>query len=550
MKIKSLYTHIFLSFIFSIGIFGKATAQSNGFEVVKNLELINTIYRDLDMYYVDDIAVGSLMKEGIDAMLQKLDPYTVFYAESNIEDYRMMTTGEYGGIGAIIRKIDDYVVISEPYKDKPAMKAGAKAGDVILSIDGNDMKGKSTKEVSNALKGPKGTALKVKVERPNVGIKILKITRDEIKLPDVPFSGMLTDSVGYIKLNSFTQTAYSEVKKAYDELEKQGMKKLIFDLRGNGGGLLIEAVKIVSMFVPKGQLVVSTKGRIKEENREYKTFLNPESLNLPLTVLVDEHSASASEIVSGSLQDLDRAVIVGNTSFGKGLVQRTMDLKYGSKIKLTIAKYYTPSGRCIQRLDYYSGNEAHKPEEIADSLIHIFHTQNGRVVKDARGIEPDVSVEEEHYSRLTAMLVVENVIFDFSTQFTVKHPTIASAKNFEVSNEVYEQFKTFVESQDFTYTTASEEMLKRVEKIAEKEGYFDKKSPEYKALLKLVSPSKERDLVKFQDEIKEILANEIVSRYYYQKGRAIQNFKHDKVVNQAIKILNNREKLNHILTGK
>lgn len=550
MKIKSLYTHLFLSFIFSIGIFGKATAQSNGFEVVKNLELINTIYRDLDMYYVDDIAVGSLMKEGIDAMLQKLDPYTVFYAESNIEDYRMMTTGEYGGIGAIIRKIDDYVVISEPYKDKPAMKAGAKAGDVILSIDGNDMKGKSTKEVSNALKGPKGTALKVKVERPNVGIKILKITRDEIKLPDVPFSGMLTDSVGYIKLNSFTQTAYSEVKKAYDELEKQGMKKLIFDLRGNGGGLLIEAVKIVSMFVPKGQLVVSTKGRIKEENREYKTFLNPESLNLPLTVLVDEHSASASEIVSGSLQDLDRAVIVGNTSFGKGLVQRTMDLKYGSKIKLTIAKYYTPSGRCIQRLDYYSGNEAHKPEEIADSLIHIFHTQNGRVVKDARGIEPDVSVEEEHYSRLTAMLVVENVIFDFSTQFTVKHPTIASAKNFEVSNEVYEQFKTFVESQDFTYTTASEEMLKRVEKIAEKEGYFDKKSPEYKALLKLVSPSKERDLVKFQDEIKEILANEIVSRYYYQKGRAIQNFKHDKVVNQAIKILNNREKLNHILTGK
>jgi len=550
MKIKQLFRISFVILALSTSFSTKTFAQSNGFEVVKNLELINMIYQDLDMYYVDEPAVGKLMKVGIDAMLQELDPYTNFYAESNIEDYRLMTTGQYGGIGAVIRKIDDHVVISEPYEDNPAIKAGVKAGDIILSIDGIDMTKKSSDEVSTALRGPKGSTITVKLDRPGVGEKTVKITRDEIKILDVPYAGIVSEGVGYIKLNSFTQTAYSEVKKAYDDLKSQGMKKLVFDLRGNGGGLLIEAVKIVNMFVPKGQTVVSTKGRIKEENRVYTTLSNPEDTEIPVAVLVDENSASASEIVSGSLQDLDRAVIVGNTTYGKGLVQRTMDLKYGSKIKLTIAKYYTPSGRCIQKLDYASRKDGQRPTEFADSLISIFHTANGRVVKDARGIEPDITIPLEMYSRLTAMLVIENVIFDFSTQYAAKHATIDSAQNFTISDELYTEFKKFAESYDFTYTTASEEMLKKVEETAEEEGYFDKESPEYKALLALVIPSKDRDLEKFKPEIEEMLANEIVSRYYYQRGRALQSFNYDKALKKAIETLNNETELEHILTGK
>lgn len=550
MKIKQLLRISFIILAISTGYSTKTFAQNNGFEVVKNLELINMIYQDLDMYYVDEPAVGKLMKVGIDAMLQELDPYTNFYAESNIEDYRLMTTGQYGGIGAVIRKIGDHVVISEPYEDNPAIKAGVKAGDIILSIDGIDMTKKSSDEVSTALRGPKGSTITVKVDRPGSGDKTLKITRDEIKILDVPYTGMVSEGIGYIKLNSFTQTAYSEVKKAYDDLKSQGMKKLVFDLRGNGGGLLIEAVKIVNLFVPKGQTVVSTKGRIKEENRIYTTLSNPEDTEIPVAVLIDENSASASEIVSGSLQDLDRAVIVGNTSYGKGLVQRTMDLKYGSKIKLTIAKYYTPSGRCIQKLDYASRKDGQRPAEFADSLISIFHTVNGRIVKDARGIEPDVTIPLEIYSRLTAMLVIENVIFDFSTQYASKHATIDSAQTFTISDELYTEFKKFAESYDFTYTTASEEMLKKVEETAEEEGYFDKESPEYKALLALVIPSKERDLEKFKPEIEEMLANEIVSRYYYQRGRALQSFNYDKALKKAIETLNNETVLKHILTGK
>jgi carboxyl-terminal processing protease len=551
MKNKKILFIVLINLTFVVGFFNTIYSQSNGFEVVKNLELIDMVYRDLDMYYVDDISTGKLMKTGIDAMLEELDPYTVFYAESNIEDYRMMTTGQYGGIGAVIRKADDHVVISEPYENKPAMLAGAKAGDVILSIDGNNMANKSTEEVSNALRGPKGSAITVKVNRPGKGELSLKITRDEIKILDVPFSGMLADSIGYIKLNSFTQTAYAEVKKAYDDLKKSGMQKLIFDLRGNGGGLLIEAVKIVNMFIPKGQTVVSTKGKVKEENHVYQTLSNPEDVAIPLAVLVDENSASASEIVSGSLQDLDRAVIIGNTTFGKGLVQRTMDLKYGSKIKLTIAKYYTPSGRCIQKLDYYSSNrDKNGVEEIPDSLISVFHTKNGRVVKDARGIEPDITVEKDEFSRLTAMLVIENVIFDYATHYVQNHPSISAAKDFSLSPAEYADFKTFANKYDFTYTTASEEMLEKVEKIAEEEGYFDKNSEEYKALLHLVIPSKDRDLEKFKTEINDILSNEIVSRYYFQTGRAEQSFNSDKALKKAIEVLQDKVLLMNILSGK
>jgi len=552
MKLKQIkYNLLTLVLIFTfVGQINRSAAQSDGFEVVKNLELIDLIYRNLDMYYVDKPVPGKIMKAGIDAMLQELDPYTVFIAESNIEDYRLMTTGQYGGIGALIRSVGDYVVVTEPYENNPAFKAGVKAGDVILAIDGVSMEGKASDEVSAALKGPKGSTITVDVERPGSGKKSVKITRDEIKIPDVPYSGIVKDGIGYIKLTSFTQSAYAEVKKAYDELKSQGMEKLIFDLRGNGGGLLIESVKIVNMFVPKGQEVVSTKGRIQEENRVYTALDKPTDLDIPIAVLVDGGSASASEIVSGALQDLDRAVVVGSTTFGKGLVQRTMDLKYGSKVKLTIAKYYTPSGRCIQKLDYSSRKDGERAKEIDETLLATFTTKNGREVKDGRGVEPDVKVEEAQFARLTAMLMIENVIFDFATDYSIKNPSIAAPDQYSLSDETYQAFKQFALAKDFTYTTASEEMLNRFMEVAEREGYMDTNSAEYQAVYNLVHPSKERDLEMFKEEIIELLENEIVSRYYFQNGRIINSFKRDDVMVEAINVLSDLDKHTSILTGK
>lgn len=523
-------------------------AQSNGFEVVKNLELIDQIYEHLDKYYVDEPKPGSMSVAGIHAMLEDLDPYTVFYPEADIEDYRLMTTGQYGGIGALIRKIDDFTYIAEPYEGNPAANAGLRAGDKILAIDGRDMTKVASDEVSNALKGPKGTTIEIKVERNGGDTKTFKVTRDEIKLPDVPYSGMLDNEIGYIKLNSFTQTAGSDVKSAFLKLKEQGMKELVLDLRGNGGGLLIEAVKIVNMFVKKGQTVVTTKGRVAEENRVYQTLEEPLDLTIPLVVLIDGGSASASEIVSGSLQDLDRAVIVGETSFGKGLVQRTYDLKYGSKIKLTIAKYYTPSGRCVQRLEYFDREEGMRPVDVPDSLLKVFKTVNGRDVIDGRGIEPDVDVEVDDLSRLTATIYGNDLIFNYATDYANTHPTIADAKSFQLTEAEYAAFKEYVLKADFTYSTASEEMLKKMKATAEAEGYYEDTKEEYDALLAKVVPSKERDLEKFSDEIKMLLENEIVSRYHFQTGRAENAFNHDDVLNKAIEVLKNNTEYNTILT--
>lgn len=539
--IKHLTTLFTLIFVlnFSIG-------QNNGFETIKSLEITDQIYEHLEKYYVDDINVGALSKNAIDAMLKDLDPYTVYYHESNIEDYRLMTTGQYGGIGALIRKVGDFVCISEPYEGNPAIKAGLMAGDKILSVDGKEMKDKTTSEVSTALKGPKGTEVEIKVDR-NGKEKVFKFERDEIKLPDVPYYGMVENNVGYIKLNSFTRTAAQEVIKSFNELKEQGMNELVLDLRGNGGGLLIEAVKIVNMFVKKNQTVVTTKGRVEDENRTYKTMGEPLDLEIPLVVLVNGTSASASEIVSGSLQDLDRAVIIGTTSYGKGLVQRTYDLDYGSKIKLTIAKYYTPSGRCVQRLEYYDKEEGDRPEEVPDSLIKIFHTQNGREVIDGRGIEPDLKIENDDLSRLTATLFRNDVFFNYATDYYFSHDKIAPADEFKLSADEYKAFKDFVLAMDFTYSTASEEKLKQMKETAEKEGFYDGLEEEYEALMNKVVPSKERDLDKFEDEIRSILENEIVSRYYFQKGRAQYNFVDDDYVKKAVEVLQNKKEYDTIL---
>ena len=522
-------------------------SQSHNFEVVKGLELMDLIYQNLDVHFVDEPKPGKLSKVAIDAMLKELDPYTVYYHEANMEDYRMMTTGQYGGIGALIRKMGDYICISEPYEGNPAQKSGLRAGDKILEIDGKNMVKKPSEEVSQALKGPKGTTIQVKVLRNEKEQVVIPITRDEIKIPDVPYAEIISNGVGYIKLNSFTQTASEEVKKAFLDLKSKGMNQLVFDLRDNGGGLLIEAVKIVNFFVPKDKIVVTTKGRIKEENQIYKTQFDPLDTEIPVVVLIDEGSASASEIVSGSLQDLDRAVIVGQTSFGKGLVQRTFDLKYGSKIKLTIAKYYTPSGRCVQKLEYYDKNEDERPKEIPDSLIRKFKTVNGREVIDGRGIEPDVKVQQKEFSRLTAMLVAKNFIFNYATDYHKTHSTIAPANTFKLTDNEFNQFKDLVIKDTFEYSTASEEVLKKMRKTAEAEGYFEDSKAEYEALFKRVTPSKQRDLEKFSSEIKELIENEIVSRYYYQKGRTEHAFRDDVFIDKAKEILQNKTTYNTIL---
>ncbi|MBM3917182.1 MAG: S41 family peptidase [Sphingomonadales bacterium] len=536
---------IFLTFLFSLH-FG--FAQNNSFETLKSLEIMDQIYEHLELYFVDETKNGQLAKTGIDAMLKELDPYTVYYHESNIEDYRLMTTGQYGGIGALIRKMGDYSFIAEPYEGKPAQVAGLKAGDKIISIDGKSMAKKSTEEVSDALKGPKGTAFDLVIEREGEGKKSFKITRDEIKLPDVPYFGMLQNKVGYVKLNSFTQTAAADVKSAIEKLQAQGMQELVLDLRGNGGGLLIEAVKIVNFFVPKNEVVVITKGRVPEENRTYKTLDEPFAPNMPLVVLIDGGSASASEILAGSLQDLDRAVILGETSFGKGLVQRTYDLKYGSKIKITIAKYYTPSGRCVQRLEYYDKENGEKPKEVADSLLKTFQTKNGRPVIDGRGIEPDIEVAYEDLSRLSAMLLVKNHIFNYATQYAAANPSIAAAGSFHLSPAEYAKFKSYVMAQtNFDYTTASEEALRKMKETAEKEGYFQDISAQYDQMLEKVTPSKERDLDKFKQEISELLEDEIISRYYYQEGRSKQQLNADPVVQKGVEVLQNVSQYNTIL---
>ena len=522
-------------------------AQSNGFEVIKSLELMDQIYENLELYFVDELQPGKLSKVAIDAMLKELDPYTVYYHESNIEDYRLMTTGQYGGIGALIKKVDDYTFISEPYEANPAQKSGLMAGDKILEIDGKTMFKKTTDQVSDALKGPKGTVVKVLIERLNEGKKTIEITRDEIKIPDVPYYGIIKDKVGYISLNSFTQTAAEEVKKGIKEMQKNGMNQLILDLRGNGGGLLIEAVKIVNFFVPKDQVVVFTKGRVKEENYVYKTMEEPIALGLPLIILIDEGSASASEIVAGSLQDLDKAVIIGEQSYGKGLVQRTYDLKYGSKVKITIAKYYTPSGRCVQRLEYYDKESGAKPKDIPDSLLRKFKTKNGREVIDGRGIDPDIAIEKEELSRLSALLFTKNILFNYATEYHTANKEIKGADEFRLTEEEYTAFKNYVIKEKLNYTSLAEEALIKMKDAAEKEGVFEEIKMEYEKTLEKVSPNQAVDLEKKRQEIVELLENEIVSRYYYQKGRTINSFQHDPVVIKAIETAINKMAYDAIL---
>jgi carboxyl-terminal processing protease len=533
-------------------VFVSVSFVDNYFEVSKNLDIFATLFRELNIYYVDEIKPGDLMKKGIDSMLESLDPYTDYIPESEIEDYRYMTTGQYGGVGAIILQHGDNIVVSEPYEGFPAQKADLRAGDIIIEINGIVTKGKKTDDISKILKGQPGTTVKLLVERQGEKKPFEKIlTREEIKVKSVSYSGMVNESVGYIKLTSFTENAAKEVKDALLELKKEkSLKSVILDLRGNPGGLLKEAVDIVNIFVEKGQEVVSTRGKVKEWDRSHKA-LNPSvDTEIPLAVLVSRNSASASEIVSGSLQDLDRAVVIGQRSYGKGHVQQTRPLSYNCQLKVTVAKYYIPSGRCIQALDYTHRDDDGKVHKVPDSLITAFKTKNGRIVYDGLGISPDIHVKPEKTSSIALSLLNKNFIFDYASIYKYNHPVLSGdGMKFRLSDSEYDEFVKYLADKDYDYSTRSEKTLDDLKTIAEKEKYFADVKTEYEALKSKIKHNKKEDLSKNKADVKTLLEEEIASRYYFQKGRIMASLKDDPDVLEATNILSSDVKYKEILSS-
>jgi carboxyl-terminal processing protease len=528
-----------------------AQTEPSDFEISKNIDIFITLYKQLHLNYVDDLNSGQLMKTAIDAMLEELDPYTVYIPESEIEDYKFMTTGQYGGIGSLIQLRGNWVYISEPYEGFPADLAGLKAGDKILEINGKSAKNKTIDEVSTALKGQPGTDVIVLIERDSTQKPIEKvITRQEIKLGSVPYYGMVSDGIGYIDLTEFRQNAAKEVKDAFGAMESAGkLDGLIIDLRGNGGGLLNEAVSIVNIFVEKGQAVVTTMGKLKDKNHIHKTLNAAMDMDIPLVILVDGSSASASEIVAGAIQDLDRGVIIGQRTYGKGLVQNIIPLTYNSEMKVTVAKYYIPSGRCIQELDYSNKDPNGNASILPDSLCTPFNTKNGRVVYDRGGIEPDIQMIPKEYSNLSRSLVEKYIIFDFATHFCNQYASISPAKDFQITDEIYNDFLAFIKDRDYDYVTKSEAALADLKKNAEKENYFDAIRAEYDALQQKMMHDKQADLVKSKEEIKLLIKTYILPRYYYQKGRIEGVIGEDPEVIRAVEVLKNQDKYNSILAG-
>ena len=519
------------------------------FEVSKNLDIFATLFKELNVYYVDDTEPGKLMKTGIDAMLKSLDPYTNFYPESDIEDYRFMTTGEYGGIGAMVRKQDGNIIIAEPYEGFPAHKAELEAGDIIEKIDGKDISGYTTGDVSKLLKGAAKTEVKLSIYRKVTDARFDKsLLREDVKIKDVSYYGELDKKVGYIKLNGFTQTASKELLAAFKDLkETNQITSLIIDLRGNGGGLLNEAINIVNIFVEKGQEVVSTKGKVKQWDKVHKALNDPVDTKIPLVVLIDEYSASASEIVSGTLQDLDRAVVVGRKSYGKGLVQQTRSLSYNAQLKVTVAKYYTPSGRCIQRIDYSNKDVNGKPGEITDSLKTEFKTLNNRSVFDGGGIEPDIVVDSKVPARITYSLISKNLIFNYATEFKNLVDSIPEPFTFEVTDTEYEKFKIFIADKKYDYQTETEKLLDKLKKKAVEDKLIDSLDGIFIELDDKLKRNKSEDVNTFKDEIIRVLENEIVSRYYYQDGRIKIDLKHNDEIKKAIEVLTDSVKYTSIL---
>lgn len=521
----------------------------NYFELSKNLELYASVFREINTYYVDDIDAGKLNKKAIDEMLRTLDPYTNFISEAEAEDFRFQMTGQYGGVGSQIAPKDDYVVITDPYEGYPAQKADLRAGDLLINVEGKDIKGKTTADVSKLLKGQPGSSVKVIIRRS--GKEIAKtLVREEIKVKNVPYSGLINAETGYIKLGGFTNDAGREVRDALLELKKKNIKQVILDVRGNPGGLLNEAVNVVNVFSPQGIEVVTTKGKVSEWDKSYKTAFGATDIAIPLIVLTSRGSASASEIVSGTIQDLDRGIVVGQRTFGKGLVQSTRPLNYNTQIKITTAKYYTPSGRCIQALDYSHRNEDGSVGSIADSLKREFKTKNGRKVFDGGGVEPDIKVEMKVYSQIAQSLLSKQIIFDFATQYREQYESIGTAKDFILSATDFESFKAFIANKEYEYSTQTEKELEEFKKKAEQEKYFDAIKSTYESLKLQLKHDKQADIDKNKEEIVSLIEEEIVRRYYYQKGRIEAGFAHDSDIQEALKIFADPIKYTQILQGQ
>ncbi|RKR80915.1 carboxyl-terminal processing protease [Mucilaginibacter gracilis] len=522
------------------------------FQISKNLEVFTGVYREININYVDEVNPSKLVKTGVDAMLDGLDPYTEFVPESEIEDYKLRyVSTQYGGIGASIFSKDKKVIISEVAEGFPAQKADIRAGDELLKINDIDLSTKSGDEVSSLLKGSKGAPVKLLIKRDGVAEPITKdLIRDEIKQPNVSYFGMVEGNMGYIKLDKFLENSGDEVTNALVNLKKNNPNGIILDLRSNGGGILQEAVKIVNLFVAKDVEVVSQKGKVREKNYTYRTYNNPIEPNLPLVVLVNSHSASASEIVAGSLQDLDRAVVIGQRSYGKGLVQQTFNTPYNSLVKITIAKYYTPSGRCIQSLDYTHRKDDGTVDRVADSVMHEFKTKDGRSVYDGSAIYPDVVVKQERFANITQSLVGKLLIFDYATQYRKTHPQLPSAKTYALTDADFGDFTRFLTKKDYSYSNPSEKVLKELKNATTKDGEFAQIKTEYEALQAKLTAAKTNDLTQHKTEIKQVLENEIVSRYYYDKGRYECNFKYDKELAQAVKTMQDKNLMAAILKGE
>lgn len=534
--------------------------DDRNFQISKNLDIFNSIFKELDMFYVDTVNAEKMIQTGVEGMLSLTDPYTEYYPEEEVSSLKEMTTGKYGGIGAAIRYYEakDRIAVVEPTEGMPAAEAGVKAGDIILSVGGKEMVRGDMKpqefssKVSEALRGEPGTSFVLKVLRPlknDSTVMEFKITRKNIRTNPVPYYGMVKDSIGYLALSSFTENSAKDFKKAFIELKQKGAKSLIIDLRDNGGGSLSEAVDIVNLYVPKGQEIVVTKGKVRQAQGSYKTQNEPVDTQIPLTVLVNGATASASEIVSGSLQDLDRAVVIGSRTFGKGLVQTIRPLPYNGTLKVTTSKYYIPSGRCIQAIDYAKKNADGSVARTPDSLTTVFHTAAGREVRDGGGIRPDIEVKGDKIPNIVFYLMNDDLIFDYATQYCWDHPTLASVDDFKLTDADYEAFKKLVKSRNFTYDRQSEKMLKSLKEIAEFEGYMTEAAEEFKALEKKLNHNLDRDLDYFAKPIKEYISQEIVTRYFYQRGAAMERLKDDTDLEEAIKVLQNPVRYREILSA-
>jgi carboxyl-terminal processing protease len=540
--------------LFQLNAYAQGNDQTDKyFEISKNLEIYSNVFKELNQYYVDPIEPGKMVKTGVDAMLNNLDPYTNLITEADAEDYELQTTGKYSGIGVSTRIKEGEIIIAELYENGPVAKAGIKPGDIIVSIDGQKVKDKDADNIGMLMRGAPGTTMKLVVRNPITKKEEAKtITREEIKLSSVPYASLVGDqnNIAYVNLTQFTPNCARDVRNALDSLKKAqpALKGVVLDLRSNPGGLLDEAVNVCNLFIDKGQLVVSTKGKNKEWEKQFKTNGTPWDLEIPLAVLVNHGSASASEIVAGTTQDLDRGVIVGTRSFGKGLVQNVRPLGYNTRLKITTAKYYTPSGRCIQALDYSHRNDDGSVSSVPDSLKKTFKTKIGRTVYDGGGVEPDVKMDDVELSPLAISLLTNNFIFDYATQYYYDHSTIAQPADFVLSENDFTAFEKWLSNKDYSYKSESEQLLAGLKETAEKEKYFDNVKSEYNALAAKLSHDKKQDLIKNKKEVMTLLANEIVSRYYFQRGRVINKMKNDdKELQKALQLLSDTKNYKSLL---